>query len=251
VFALSDIHVDYEANAKWIANLSAADYQEDVLILAGDATNRLGLLSWCLSTLARRFKKLLFIPGNHELWTIGEDRGKNSLEKFDDVVAAAQSSGASMRAFRAPGLSIIPLLAWYDYSFGDPSEELRSIWADYHVCRWPGGLTDRDIAAHFARLNNSQLNTTGDVVITYSHFLPRIDLIPPFVPKTRRVLCPVLGSIAIEGQLRRLRSNIHIYGHSHVNRYVTIEGIRYVNNAFGYPCETLFTAKQLACVYQS
>ena len=39
VFALSDIHIDYNANAKWIESLSVAEYKDDVLILAGDVTD--------------------------------------------------------------------------------------------------------------------------------------------------------------------------------------------------------------------
>src|SRR5215471_4703717 len=137
VFALSDIHIDYDVNAEWIADLSNFEYRDDVLILAGDVTNTRRLLEWCLCTLAKRFKRVLFVPGNHELWVIREDRKKNSLQKFDDVCAVVESSGASMQAFRERGVSIIPLLGWYDYSFGEPSEELRSMWMDYRTCRWP------------------------------------------------------------------------------------------------------------------
>ena len=42
---------------------------------------------------------------------------------------------------------------------------------------------------------------------------------------------------------------MHIYGHSHVNRCVTIEGVTYVNNAFAYPHELRIASKQLLCVY--
>src|SRR5712675_3292288 len=126
VFAVSDVHIDYEVNAKWIANLSVAEYQNDVLILAGDVTDTRRLLDWCLTTLVKRFHKVLFVPGNHDLWVVREDREKNSLQKFDDICAVVESSGASMQSFCERGVSIIPLLAWYDYSFGEPSEELRS-----------------------------------------------------------------------------------------------------------------------------
>lgn len=250
VFALSDIHIDYDVNAKWIANLSIAEYQNDVLILAGDVTDTRRLLDWCLSTLAKRFKKVLFVPGNHDLWVIREDREKNSLQKFDDVCAVVESSGASMQAFRERGVSIIPLLAWYDYSFGEPSEELRSIWMDYHACRWPSGFTEKDIAAHFAAFNNKQVSLVGDEVITYSHFLPRIDLMPGFIPSAKKLLYPVLGSAQLERQLRRLNPNIHVYGHSHVNRHVKIDGVSYINNAFGSPSETWITSKRLRCIHE-
>jgi predicted phosphodiesterase len=54
----------------------------------------------------------------------------------------------------------------------------------------------------------------------------------------------------IEEQIRRVGSNIHIYGHSHVNCHVTIDGTLYINNAFGYPYETRITAKMLECVFE-
>jgi predicted phosphodiesterase len=250
IFALSDIHIDYDANAKWIANLSTAEYQDDALILAGDVSDSRRLLEWCLGELAKRFKKVLFVPGNHDLWVIREDREMNSLQKFDDVCAAVESSGASMQAFRDRGLSIIPLLAWYDYSFGEPSEKLRSMWMDYRACRWPGGYTEEDVAAHFAAFNDKQVSVAGATVITYSHFLPRIDLMPEFIPCAHKLLYPILGSTRLEGQLRRLNSSIHVYGHSHVNRHVKIDGVSYINNAFGYPSETWTTSKSLMLIHE-
>src|SRR5262249_37751822 len=250
VFALSDIHIDYDVNAKWIADLSIAEYQDDVLILAGDVSDTLRLLEWCLGALAKRFKKVLFVPGNHELWVIRETRAKNSLQKFDDVCTAVESRGASMQAFRGAGVSIVPLLTWYDYSFGEPSEELKSIWMDYRACRWPSGFTEKDIAAYFTAFNDKQVSRASDKVITYSHFLPRIDLMPGFIPRPSRLLYPILGSTQLEGHLRRLNASIHVYGHSHVNRNVTIDGVAYINNAFGYPSETWLTSKRLMCIHE-
>ena len=250
IFAVSDIHIDYDANAKWVEGLSAADYQDDVLILAGDVTDTGRLLAWCLGTLAKRFRKVLFVPGNHDLWVIRDDAWKTSLQKFDDVCDMVESSGASMQPYRERGVSIVPLLTWYDYSFGEPSEQLRSMWMDYRACRWPQGFTERDITAHFSALNDRHEGVPGDKVITYSHFLPRIDLMPGYVPCVNRLLYPVLGSARLDRQLRRLGADTHVYGHSHINRNVTIGGVNYINNAFGYPSETLITAKRLACIYE-
>jgi predicted phosphodiesterase len=249
VFAQSDIHIDYDVNAKWIANLSAAEYQDDVLVLAGDVTDTLRLLEWCLGTLAKRFKKVLFVPGNHELWVLRDDRGKSSFQKFDDVCAVAESTGASMQPFRGPGVSIIPLLSWYDYSFGRPSAELRSTWMDYRACRWPG-YTEEEVAAHFAALNDTKGSPAGDKVITYSHFLPRIDVMPSYIPGAGRLLYSVLGSAQLDVQLRKLNADMHVYGHSHVNRHVEIDGVTYINNAFGYPSETWIASKNLVCIHE-
>jgi len=250
IFALSDIHVDYDANARWIAALSTAEYQDDVLILAGDVSDTRRLLEWCLGTLARKFMKVLFVPGNHELWVIREDRGKDSLQKFDDVCRVVESSGASMRPFRARGLAILPLLGWYDYSFGEPSEELRSIWMDYHACRWPDGVTDERAAAHFSALNDGERAETGDTVITYSHFVPRIDLMPDFIPRSSRVLYPILGSVRLEAHVRRLSPRFHVYGHSHLNRRVLLDGVTYINNALGYPNESRIAARRMVSIHE-
>jgi len=255
IFAISDLHIDYEVNARWIADLSSADYKEDVLVLAGDVTDTLRLLDWCLGTLTRRFRKVLFVPGNHELWVIRDARDRNSLQKFSDVAAVVAASGASMQPICERGVSLIPLFAWYDYSFGEPSEELQLMWMDYHACRWPAGFGAAEIAAHFAALNHShsgyrQADAGHGKVITFSHFLPRIDVMPDFIPASKRFLYPVLGATQLDRQLRLLNADIHIYGHSHVNRRVDIDGVTYINNAFGYPDETRIAAKRLLCIHE-
>ena len=249
IYALSDIHVDYDANQRWVADLSNEDFRNDLLILAGDVSDTLSLLQWCLGALAAKFRKVLFVPGNHDLWVLRDDPKQDSLQKFEAVRAAVDASGASMEPYRADGIALFPLLGWYDYSFGEPSSELRSMWMDYRACRWPRGLTDRDIALHFASLNAVPVSAPGDTVITYSHFLPRIDLMPDYIPMAHQVLYPILGSTLVEGQLRQLRSRLHVYGHSHVNRRVRIDGVTYVNNAFGYPNETRIASKELLCIH--
>jgi len=250
VFALSDIHIDYDANAKWIDTLSIADYQDDVLILAGDATHTRRLLHWCLSTLVKRFKKVLFVPGNHELWVNREQREMNSLQKFEEVCAVVEASGASMQPFRDRSVSIIPLLSWYDYSFGAPSEYLRSVWMDYYACRWPSGFTEEDITAYFTQLNRNLVAPTSDTVITYSHFVPRTDLMVGFVPGSIRFLYPVLGSVQLDRQLRTFNPTIHVYGHCHVNCRTKIDGVSYINNAFGYASERWLTSRHLMCIHE-
>lgn len=250
VFALSDIHVDYGVNARWVESLSTADYTQDLLILAGDVTDKLESLEWCLGTLAARFRQVLFVPGNHDLW-VTRDAG-NSLEKLEKVTAAAASAGASMTPVHGEGISIYPLLGWYDYSFGPPSRRLKALWMDYRACRWPPGFDDPRVASHLAALNEAHLPPSaapapGHKVITFSHFVPRGDI----VPASRRLgnlLLPILGSEQLDRQLRRCGSTLHVFGHTHINRQVQIDGITYINNAFGYPNEQ--TGKGLLCIHE-
>lgn len=250
VFALSDIHVDYDINKQWLANLSTADYQDDLLILAGDISDSLQLLEWCLKTLAKRFRKVLFVPGNHDVWVIRDGHDKQSLDKFELVCRVVEDCDASMQTLHYGSLSIVPLLSWYDYSFGLPTQELLAMWMDFRACRWPESFSVSDITEYFLNLNEPALGACNDTLISFSHFLPRIDLMPHYIPQNKRFLYPVLGTRMLEKQIRALNPMIHVYGHSHVNRNVTVDGISYINNAFGYPQETRITAKQLLCIHE-
>ena len=245
VFALSDIHVDYHVNAAWVRQLSCYDYRHDLLILAGDVTHRLELLGWCLKALTLRFARVLFVPGNHDLWVLGEAPERTSLQKFAEVALVVAESGASMQPFLKEEVLIAPLFGWYDYTFGEPSEELQDVWMDYHACRWPAGFRAREATIHFTRLNLPLAPASTTKVITFSHFLPRLDLIAQPMSGKQRLLAPVLGSTLLEQQLRKLKSTTHVYGHSHINREVHLEGVRYINSAFGYPHETGIATKRL------
>ena len=155
-----------------------------------------------------------------------------------------------MKPLHRPVVSIVPLLGWYDYSFGAPSQKLRDAWMDYRACRWPGGLDEEGITRAFTSQNELSFQAPGQVVISFSHFLPRIDVMPHFIPPEHRLVYPVLGSQVLEEQVRALRSQIHVYGHSHVNRQVTLDGVVYVNNALAYPTETRISARALKCVFE-
>ncbi len=252
IFAVSDLHVDYDDNARWVAGLSTREFQDDLLILAGDVSDSLALLDNCLRTLARRFRQVLFVPGNHDLWVKRHDPGLTSFDKFEAVRRTARDCGVSMAPFHHGSVSILPMMSWYDYSFGLPSSDLLRMWADFRACRWPNGYGTAEIADHFLAMNET-LGPAGanQTLITFSHFLPRIDVMPHFIPPSARMLYPVLGSRRLEAQVRRLQPAVHVYGHSHVNRKVRLDGTLYVNNAFAYPQETRIAAKVLLCVHEA
>lgn len=247
LFAISDIHIDYPSNAHWVEHLSDVDFRNDLLILAGDLTEDRRLLAWCLGRFAAKFREVLFVPGNHDLWVRREPAGICSLQKFDLVMAIAADAGMLMRPYRYNNTVVVPLFGWYDYSFGKPESDLHKRWMDFHACRWPGGFGPEQVTEHFLRMNPESLPGAhpAERVVTFSHFVPRIDVIPFFIRRVMRHLDPVLGSTGIERQLRTLGSDIHVYGHSHINRRVTLDSVNYVNNAFGYPQESAIAARRL------
>jgi predicted phosphodiesterase len=250
VFTISDIHIDHAENRKWLLNISRSDYKNDILILGGDVSHDENHLNICFNVFKERFHIVLFTPGNHDLWILGESKW-SSIDKFHAVCALADRHGVLIKPYRDDRLSIIPLLGWYDYSFGLPSEGLRAVWADYAACRWPVGYDNPAITAFFVEQNEKHIEATNDTVISFSHFVPRADIIPQYSLRSYGHLLPVLGSIFIERQIRRLGSNIHIYGHSHCTQKIAIDGVTYINNAFGYPRERHISRKSLLCVHES
>lgn len=248
VYLLSDIHVDYAGNMDWLAGLSNTDYRDDVLLLAGDVSDLPRLLERALNLLVRKFDRVFFVPGNHELW-VRRCKTADSIAKFDKVLAIAEDCGASTRPWQSDRLRIVPLFAWYDYSFGAPGDLLTASWTDFHACVWPRGESPASITERFLAMNPSCTPDPDRFVISFSHFLPWIDVMPDHIPVRQRYLYPVLGSRRLGLQVNRLRPDVHAYGHSHVNQRCHIDGVEYVNNAYGYPSETGISRKALISIY--
>ncbi|MFT6791201.1 MAG: putative phosphodiesterase [Cellvibrionaceae bacterium] len=254
VFAISDLHIDYKANFNWLASLSQNDYRRDILILAGDVSDDEAKLTHCFHRLSEAFFKVMFVPGNHELWVHRHNYSNttqiSSFDKFNRVCALAKSYGVLTEPYHDDYLSIYPLFSWYDFSFGKPGRDLESQWMDFMACHWGENKTMLEVSNFFLQRNPSARKQPGKTVITFSHFLPRIDLIPSSTPSSLHFIYPVLGCTRLDQQIRKLGADIHVYGHSHVNRNIHLEGISYHNNAFGYPSENHMTAQKLLCIHQ-
>ncbi len=250
VYTVSDIHIDYKKNRLWLHKLSKNEFIDDILILAGDISGNIRLIIETFEALKKRFAEVLYIPGNHDLW-VQKDSGTNSLGNFSLIKKIAQDYNVRMEPAHFGPLSIVPMFGWYDYSFGEPSDQLLRSWTDFSACKWPDDYEEDKITNYFTSINEEFLSIKNEFVISFSHFMPRIDLMPFYIPPDRQLLYPVLGSIKIEQQIRKLVPDIHIYGHSHLNMDTTKEEVKYINNAFGYPHETSITAKQLLCIFES
>jgi 3',5'-cyclic AMP phosphodiesterase CpdA len=69
---VSDLHVGFPENRQLVTNLwpeSAGDW----LLVAGDVSEIVIDIEWALTTLSKRFRTVVWVPGNHELWTHRED----------------------------------------------------------------------------------------------------------------------------------------------------------------------------------
>ena len=238
IFATSDLHTDFEVNRQIVAAIPRGEYGQDALIVAGDIAHRMEILEDTLAVLLERFGEVFFVPGNHDLWV--EDEERNSIQKFYQILELCDRLGVGIRPAVAGDYRVVPLFSWYESSFDEAAESGANAlltWADFRRCRWPEGS---DAACHFLTgLNESHLEdpSGSGAVVTFSHFVPRRDLLPPVHGLKYKGLLRVAGSTTIERQLRRTGSHIHIFGHSHIHCDREIDSVRYVQQGLGYPRE--------------
>ena len=236
VFAISDLHTDFKENMLVIEHLPDKTFNEDTLIVAGDVADRLEIIEYTLALLRSKFRQVCYVPGNHELWV--RDGAYDSIEKLRRVLEMCRRIDVETNPVKIDGLWVVPLFSWYDPAFdSDDNRDLEELegWADFYFCKWPAGVDD--VCRHFLDLNEANIGRPGGPVISFSHFLPRRDLLPPRESLRFKNLPKVSGCAGLEQQIRRLESVVHVFGHSHINTDRVIDGVRYVNNALLYPRE--------------
>src|SRR5690348_6657187 len=72
LFGISDLHVTHPDNRRVVEGLrphSPADW----LLVCGDVSEAVDDVEWTLGLLSERFARVVWVPGNHELWTLPDD----------------------------------------------------------------------------------------------------------------------------------------------------------------------------------
>lgn len=123
LYAISDVHVDAEANRKWIEGLEPRP--RDALILAGDVSHDLECVQHTFRCLKAKFREVYFCPGNHDLWvqTERDDDMATSIDKLHKLLSLADSEGVRTRPHvfgGTPGdqqggrhVLVVPMLSWH------------------------------------------------------------------------------------------------------------------------------------------
>src|SRR5580698_10253773 len=86
LLAVSDLHVGYEQNRSYVSELTPPT-ESDWLMVAGDVGEFVADIEWALGLLAQRFAKVIWVPGNHELWTHSRETiGLRGAERYQYLV---------------------------------------------------------------------------------------------------------------------------------------------------------------------
>ena len=258
ILAVSDLHVDYPPNLNWLRGLDSSQYRDDALLLAGDVTDDLERLEEVFRIARKSFQHTFFVPGNHELW-VRRGHWRDSVEKLEAILGLCRTCRIHVEPARLGGAGngvwVVPLFSWYVEPHEGPSslfipkrgeDPTLSHWSDKYFVRWPPEWAHEVPAFRFLEMNEERVSRSYDApVITFSHFLPRRELMVGPHPHVDRERDPhpefnfsrVAGCSALDEQIQRLGSRVHVYGHQHRNRDVTLDGVRYLSHCRGYPLE--------------
>lgn len=281
LLATADLHYNHpksQASADELIDRIDAE-RFDVLLLVGDTAAGDGdALERCLS----RFHfdgPRLFVAGNHELWTAGDDSYRLFRDDLPRRVRALGWQWLQTEPFRAGDVAVVSSVGWYDYSFAQESlgiprrfyerkvspgvaerlSEYRDLLdrtddlgpvAREVVARWNDGRfvklhrTDEAFLDELLGEMRAQLEALRDVptVVAAVHHLPFAQLLPPARNIHWDFAKAYLGSGRI-GQLLLEFPNVRhvLCGHSHFAARARVGEVVAVNIGSGYRWKTWVT----------
>ena len=230
---------------------SAADW----LIVAGDVGDDHAGVERALRTLAERYARVIWAPGNHELLTYGDDpsqlRGERRYRRLVELcrtigVLTPEDPFPLWEGEGGPAL-LAPLFLLYDYSFGrnvgaTKAEALQRAHSAGVVCvdeylLHPDPFPSRE-AWCAARIAETELRLEAadrDLpTVLINHF-------PLIVEPTRALRHPEFaqwcGTEETADWHVRFGAVAAVYGHLHIPRTTWHDGVRFEEVSLGYPRE--------------
>lgn len=258
LMAVSDIHVGHKGN-KPVVEAIRADSPEDWLILAGDVGEKTDDFRWALETLRKQFAKVIWVPGNHELWTTAKDPVQmHGAGRYDYLVSICRDvdvltpedpfpvwEGAGAEEYGG-AVTLAPLFVLYDYSWlpegtttkatGLALARERNVVATDEFLLSSEPYLTRDAWCH-ARVQYTErrLNALeGAPVVLINHF-------PLLRQPTEMLWYPEFalwcGTELTADWHTRYNTVCSIYGHLHIPRTTYYDGVRHEEVSLGYPRE--------------
>ncbi len=252
--AVSDLHVAYPENREFVANLRPGS-PSDWLLVAGDVAETIPEVEWALSVLRERFATVVWVPGNHELWTTPNDPMKlRGVDRYAELVAMCRRIGVltpedPFATWTGPDgpVTVAPLFVGYDYTFrpdGCETKEqglaysqqtgvvctdeymlhpdpypTRDDWCRARVDETERRLKECDPAVPIVMVNHYPLVRDPTFVLRYPEF------------------AQWCGTELTADWHTRFTTAAMVYGHLHIPRSTVYDGVPFEEVSLGYPRE--------------
>ncbi|MDQ1294432.1 MAG: hypothetical protein QG608_2315 [Actinomycetota bacterium] len=254
LLAVSDLHLGYEENREVVRSL-APRQDGDWLIIAGDLAEKVEDIEWGLRLAAERFSTVVWVPGNHELWTHPDDPVRLRGEaRYRHLVRICRGLGVltpedPFPVWEGPDgpLTVAPLFVLYDYSFLSPGTTTKE--ESLRVAREAGVVCTDEYYLHPDPRPDRETWCRDRVAWTEerlkavdpTHRTVLVNHFPLVRDPTRVLLHPEFsqwcGTRLTADWHRRFRAAAVIYGHLHIPRVSWHDGVRFEEVSLGYPRE--------------
>jgi predicted phosphodiesterase len=262
LYALGDLHLRFEVTRNALRELPS--FPEDWLIVAGDVGETEEHLRFALAILTRRFAKVIWIPGNHDLWTVPAPAAERRLPAHARLPEGLRGEALYLRLVEicrsygvltpedeyvwwegeGPRCLLAPLFLLYDYTFRPdhiaPEQAVEwaaeeNLLASDEVLLHPDPYPSRPAWCH-ARVAAAEPRLAAAAAegptILINHWPLRQDLaVLPRVPRFS-IWC---GTRLTEDWHLRYRALAVIYGHLHIRATHYRDGVRCEEVSLGYP----------------
>ncbi|MGO1054919.1 metallophosphoesterase family protein [Crossiella sp. CA198] len=254
LLATSDLHCDRAANREVVAAIRP-ESDQDWLIVAGDVSDTVADVDWALRTLRERFAKLIWVPGNHELWTVpkdevrlrGEARYRHLVELCRSLDVVTPEDEFPVWHGEQEDLVIAPLFLLYDYSIGRRPGETKEqalarareagVVGTDEVLLHHDPYPSRDAWCH-ARVEYSQKRLDA---IPADRRTVLVNHFPLHPGPTKRLhyqdFALWCGTTLTEDWHLRYRAAVVVSGHLHIPLTDKFDGVRFEEVSLGYPRE--------------
>ncbi|MFT7520463.1 MAG: putative phosphodiesterase [Kiritimatiellia bacterium] len=250
LWAISDLHLGHRPNSEAWRALPA--HPDDWLIIAGDVGETLEHLDECFAIATERYARVLYVPGNHELYTTRKDPCQLRGEaRYHALIERARRWGVltpddpwPVWPGDGPTTTIALMCLLYDYSFApdgmDPDQAKAWARAQGIVAsdeRFIGSAPHGSIqdwcheAVRAAEYRLGQVPAEHQLVLV-NHWPLRRDLVRLFrIPGFN----PWCGTRLTESWHTRFPATVCVHGHLHMRATDYRDGVRFEEVALGYP----------------
>ena len=253
LLAVSGLQVAHQGNTDIVSRLRSA-HPGDWLLVAGDvAEESRGVLD-VLAALRQRFARVIWVPGNHELWTHPLDRDdRRGLERYEHLVQGCRHRDVLTPEEPYPTwqgteqqFAVVPCLLLYDFTFrgGAASaedalalaREVGHVFVDDYLLHRDLYPSVADWTRQRARLTEERLSRLpADRPITLLNHYPVLQQHARVMGSEHLPLW--CGTEATEPWLVRFPIKAVVCGHLHIPTSASEGDVAFEEVSCGYPRE--------------
>ncbi|GAA4741048.1 metallophosphoesterase [Gordonia alkaliphila] len=256
LWAVSDLHVAHRGNENIIDQIRPSE-PGDWLIVAGDVAERTDDIIDTLRRLKARFDTVIWVPGNHELYTTAKDPLQIfGVARYDYLVQASRDIGVVTPEDRYPlfdpgdgsePVRVVPMFLLYDYTFRPEgtttalqalavAREANVVATDeFLLSPEPYGTRDAWSRARIeATRERLEAIDPSERTVLINHWPLRREPCDALMYPEFALWC---GSELTADWHTRFHAAACVYGHLHIPRTTWYDGVRFEEVSVGYPRE--------------